>query len=436
MAHFAVFSPPLQGHLNPFIALALEIQRRGHTVTFFAIPDVGEKIRRNGLGFYPLAVQTYPIGSLRQFQDEMARQSGMAAMLYWNQTAVNMAEQIAPELPAALQKMAVDAVLVDQIDLLGVSVAEHLSLPCLTICNTLLTNWEPGIPPAFVGLDYADTNESQEMNQLVFDKIRNDFAPVFEAIQKWRANWGLKPFDTSRNFFPASTWGQISQQPAGFDFPRTELSPNFCYTAPFRTDGNTVDFPYEKLSGKPLVYASLGTLVNGHGKVFHEIATACQSLDVQLVISIGLEGDMSQFQDLPGEPIVVHFAPQQELLKHAALTITHAGLNTVLDSLSCGVPMIAIPISFDQAGTAARIKWVGVGEVLTLRRASSQAIHDTIQNVLSQPAYTKRAQQFQRQIAARPGVELAADYIEHVVYSQQPVQQDTFDKVLDPLNIL
>jgi len=55
-------------------------------------------------------------------------------------------------------------------------------------------------------------------------------------------------------------------------------------------------------------------------------------------------------EELAGEPIVVEFAPQLELLKRAALCITHAGLNTALECLSNGLPMVAIPITNDQPG--------------------------------------------------------------------------------------
>jgi len=48
-----------------------------------------------------------------------------------------------------------------------------------------------------------------------------------------------------------------------------------------------------------------------------------------------------------GSPLVVEYAPQLELLAKARLTITHAGLNTVLDSLSNGVPLVAIPITMN-----------------------------------------------------------------------------------------
>ncbi|MGA7216366.1 MAG: hypothetical protein WBX20_19355, partial [Terrimicrobiaceae bacterium] len=41
-------------------------------------------------------------------------------------------------------------------------------------------------------------------------------------------------------------------------------------------------------------------------------------------------------RNFAGSPIVVPFAPQLELLRRAALTITHAGLNTALESLNQG----------------------------------------------------------------------------------------------------
>ena len=98
------------------------------------------------------------------------------------------------------------------------------------------------------------------------------------------------------------------------------------------------------------------------------ILTACEGLDAQLVLSLGGNMDPAGFLGRAGNPIVVKFAPQLELLEQAALCITHAGLNTALESLAWGVPMVAIPITNDQPGVAARITWCGVGEFVTPRR--------------------------------------------------------------------
>jgi zeaxanthin glucosyltransferase len=62
---------------------------------------------------------------------------------------------------------------------------------------------------------------------------------------------------------------------------------------------------------------------------------------------------------IPSNVIVVDQAPQIELLQRATLCITHAGLNTALESLAYGVPMVAIPIGYDQFGVAACIAYHG-----------------------------------------------------------------------------
>src|SRR5258708_12750345 len=78
---------------------------------------------------------------------------------------------------------------------------------------------------------------------------------------------------------------------------------------------------------------------------------------MQLVLSIGDSLDSKQISSLPANCIVVNRTPQIELLKRAALCITHAGLNTVLESLTHGLPMVAIPVTNDQPAEPTRMPY-------------------------------------------------------------------------------
>ena len=171
-----------------------------------------------------------------------------------------------------------------------------------------------------------------------------------------------------------SSLAQICQQPAEFEFPRQVLPDCFHFTGSFSNPQSreSVPFPYERLTGQPLVYASLGTVQNRLLWIFEAIAEACQDLDVQLVIALGGGASSDSLPELSGKAIAVGYAPQLELLPKAALTITHAGMNTTLESLSNGVPMVAIPITNDQPGVAARIAWTGTGEVIPLEQATNR----------------------------------------------------------------
>src|SRR5262249_15669988 len=205
------------------------------------------------------------------------------------------------------------------------------------------------------------------------------------------------------------------QTPKEFDFPGIPWPPQFHYAGPFHDEEGraTVPFPWERVTNKPLIYASLGTLVNGIDDVYKHILKAAGPLeDIQVVLSTGNKISPGRLGPIPSNTIVVRSAPQIELLKRASLCITHAGLNTVLESLAQGVPMVAIPIGYDQPGTAARIAYHGVGEFIELEHLSVERGRRLIEQVLENPQYREKARKFQAAIARTRGLDLAAELIE------------------------
>lgn len=114
---------------------------------------------------------------------------------------------------------------------------------------------------------------------------------------------------------------------------------------------------------------------------------------------------------LPGNPLVYDWVPQEAVLQHAALTICHGGMNTVLDSLAAGVPMVVMPLAFEQSAIAARIRHAGAGHPVSAR-SSPRRIADAIALVQGTPDYQTRAQAIQRDIGNAGGAERAADLIE------------------------
>jgi zeaxanthin glucosyltransferase len=175
------------------------------------------------------------------------------------------------------------------------------------------------------------------------------------------------------------------------------------------------------LSGKPLIYASLGTLVNGLDHVYKAILEATTELpEFQLVLSVGQRINPDELRPIPSNAIIVRTAPQLELLKGAALCITHAGLNTALEALTQGVPMVALPIGYDQPGVAARIVFHGVGESLKIEKLTGEQLLEAMRKVLENQRYRERARYFQKVIAETRGLEVAADRIEQAFQTSQP----------------
>jgi MGT family glycosyltransferase len=175
------------------------------------------------------------------------------------------------------------------------------------------------------------------------------------------------------------------------------------------------------LDGRPLVYASLGTLQNARERVFRLFSEACADFPVQLVITHGggLDDDAAS-RSFPGNPLVVSYAPQMEVLARATLTLTHAGLNTVLDSLANGVPLVAVPLTYEQPAIARRVLWSGVGEVISFPDLNLPRLRKAIGRVLSGPSYAEKAREMKTSIARAGGVAKAADLIEALAVTATP----------------
>jgi UDP:flavonoid glycosyltransferase YjiC (YdhE family) len=108
---------------------------------------------------------------------------------------------------------------------------------------------------------------------------------------------------------------------------------------------------------------------------------------------------------------VVGYAPQLELIRRSALTISHGGLNTVLESLEWGVPIVVLPVTNDQPGVGARVEWSGVGRSISVGRLTVGRLRDAVREVLGDPSYRQKAEALQPSIEAADGLDRAPDLI-------------------------
>jgi MGT family glycosyltransferase len=317
------------------------------------------------------------------------------------------------DAPAAIRDAGVDSLIVDQIEMAGGTVAEHLGLPFVSVAAALPINLDVSVPPVNLPWPYGTGVRARLRNWVGNAACEWTFSGVVSTINRQRRAWGLPPVRNFNALF--SGLAQVSQLPAALELPGRRLPPHFHHTGPW-TDaaGRTpVDFPWACLDpDRPLVYASMGTLQNGVLRTFRVIAEACAGLDLQLVISLGGGQHPALLGDLPGAPVVVWYAPQLELIRRSALTISHGGLNTALESLARGVPMVVLPVAYDQPGVGARVEWSGVGRSIPVGRLTADRLRDAVRVVLADPAYRARAGRLRTSIEAADGLSSAADLIE------------------------
>lgn len=380
--------------------------KRGHRVMFFGFADMAAKMP-DDIAFTPFGMDEQPLGSLQSFLDRLSRISGPFSVRRMIGDLARFNDIICRSLPQALEGFAPDAMSVDQADSASSLVARGLNIPFATVANALPLNREDGVPPPVLPWPYNPTPKGIRRNRGGYGVARMIEHPITTAIRKNAIRLGQRQIRNAEDCW--SDQCQVTQCVRGLDFPRTELPPSFHYTGPFRGPDAPLDFDLQSC-GKPIAFCSLGTLQGGRGSIFRSVAECADALGLQLVIAHGGLLPDREIERLPGSPMARAFVPQRAVLARSALAITHAGFNTVMDALSFGVPMVAMPLAFEQPGTAARLARVGAAEVVQGRRTRAR-IEQAMSTVLKVESYGEAASKLEDEIAGAGGVERAADLI-------------------------
>jgi zeaxanthin glucosyltransferase len=418
MARLGAFCFPGTGHINPMAALARRLQQRGHKVVIFGIADIEARVRSAGIDFQLIGASDYPLGTLQKLDQRLGELNGLATFRFTVERVKNTARMILRDGPDAARNANLDAMLIDEADM-GGTVAEHLGLPFVSIAFFPPLIRDDRIPPFCFGWPAGQDPLSRLRNLLGMRLLSSVAAPIYAVVNQQRKAWNLKPLTQATDAL--SPLAQITQLPEALEFSTARKPPNLHYTGPFVDNQQrpSVSFPWDRLDGRPLVYASLGTLQNSSVEIFRTIAEACAGLDVQLVLSLGGGLDPTRLGAVAGDPIIVSYAPQLQLLKRAAAVITHAGLNTVLESLAEGVPLVAIPIGNDQPGVAARVAAHGAGIVISRRKLNASRLRSAIRSVLTDLQYGAAARRLQAAMRQIDGLEIAANIIEDALTIRQ-----------------
>src|SRR5882757_5973710 len=396
--------PNAAGHLNPITALARQLQARNHDVVFLYSSGAA------GLPFVPGPDKDdihETIAEVSKMQGEEAFKFG----IFWLMT---QAETILKSLPAIVQANRVDALVIDTVQFYAELGALQLGMPYIHVSAAMYHDYSGYTPLSHYSWPHQTTPAALTRNREGVAKFAKLLESGNAGIRAYAESVGLK-IDWEDLGSTLSPLASITQVPRAFDFESSHWPSQLHHTGPFHNGKGreNVDFPWERLTGEPLVYASMGTILNGQVDVFRTIVAAvAKNKNLQLVLSIGDQVDPKRIGSVPNNAIVVKRAPQLELLKRATVCITHAGLNTVLESLAQGVPQLAIPITYDQPGVAARIAAKKTGVTMSFADLTSEHLSTLLDEVLNCSIYRENARKFQEIISKTNGLAIAANIVE------------------------
>ncbi len=382
-------SLPATGHVNSLMPLALAVQAAGHEVAVCTSPAFAPQLEAAGFRHLPGGVDRF--GELF----DGAPPYGAPHRIRWVQTVAFGTRGPARMVPDLLRH--VDAW---QPDILVRESGEH---------GAALVAEKVGL--AHAGISGGSWTSHAARREL-----------LAEALGAHRRALGLTPDPTNEMMF---RYLQLAFTPPSWD--GDALLPQIVhfirYDNPERAgepDPGWLDAPRRR----PLVLASLGTVMNDQPRLMGAIIEALGGEEIDGVAVIGRDQDPARFGVPPSNVRIERFVPQIRVLGRSALFVNHGGFNGTKEALRLGVPLVVIPISGDQPYTATRVAALGLGLAIGPDERTPENIRSAVREVLAQDRYRAAARAFAAQMEALPPIQHAVDLLVRLARDRQPIPRD------------
>lgn len=402
-----------RGDVQPFIALAREVQRNGHDVTLAGPADARELVSGYGVPFASLGVD----------YQAMLKDPKMGGAVLGRPSAIVRAMREARKQMHSLLDHAwtasqgADAVVFHPKALAGSHIAETLSIPCfLAIPAPLLTPTQEFPVPigALANLDLGPLNRATyRLGQLAA-------LPYHGIIDRWRGNTlGLPP--RSRLSSPFSVGGKPppvlyafseTMVPRALDWPEDVHVTGFWllddemaeYEPPAAVRAFLED-------GEPPVYIGFGSMTGGDSKrTTGVVLEAVGRAGGRAILSVGWGG--LRPPDVPGNVLVVTSMPHQWLFPRCAAVVHHGGAGTTATGLHAGRPTVICPYFGDQLFWGQRVHSAGAGPApIPQKRLRASELSQAIRTAVSDPLMRKRAEDLGIALRGENGARRAAQLI-------------------------
>src|SRR5262249_12121468 len=155
--------------------------------------DLESPIRAAGLRFRQIGPHDFPLGALRARDEEVGKLEGLAALRCGLRGIVKKSQMIFRDAPAAIRAEGVNALLVDQIEPAGGTVAEHLGLPYINVAAALPVNLDVSVPPVTFPWSHRPGLWARLRNWLGNNASELSFSGLVSTINEQRRAWRLPP---------------------------------------------------------------------------------------------------------------------------------------------------------------------------------------------------------------------------------------------------
>lgn len=384
MKKIMFFCIPAHGHHNPTFPVVKELVQRGNLVRYYSFDKFRTKVEATGAQYF----------SCDSFLPEVSKEEELRGNhSITEMTILDLKTTAAMDafLQEQIQQFQPDVIVSDSVCFWGKLTARKYNIPLVISTTTFAFN---NASSRYMKSSFA------EIKDLILGSTR------VKAELKNLENYGyheksVMPLVKNDNFSDTIVFATEKYQPCASTF-----SKHYCFAGPSVFSDHTID----KKHNRPLVYISLGTVVNDKPDFYKTCIEALSGKDMDVIIACGQYTDAAPLDQLADNITVSTYVDQLSILSRANVFLTHCGMNSVSESLYMGTPMVFFPQTNEQRAVARRAGELGSG--IQLKDESAGGIYQAIQTILSDRQYLEHAMICSEDFRNAPGPSGAASFIE------------------------
>jgi rhamnosyltransferase subunit B len=413
------------GDVHPYVAVALELKRRGHRPVIATSEIYREKTDALGLELHPvppdLPGYDRPEEVSRMVGDLMDSKKGPERVFD---------EFVNPHLPAMYDSLreatrGADLLVTHILSLAGPPLVEKTGIKWVSTVLAPISFFSNYDPPVFPNAPWVyhvlklHPSVSRALMRVARWKLDQLAAPLYRLRAQLGLGRGGNPMLEgqhsprmvlalfSRVFGPPQPDWPAQTRVTGFPFyDRRDRAGDAPGLAPALEE--FLD------AGEPPVVFTLGSsAVWVAGDFYSESVKAARALGVRALLLVGEERHKPA--RLPRGVAAFDYAPYGELLPRARAVVHQGGVGTTAQGLRAGVPSLVVPFSHDQFDNGSRVARTGAGRWLARPKYNAASAARELRAMLTDESYTSRAAEVGRQVRSEDGAASAADAIEEVL---------------------
>lgn len=390
MKKVSFFCIPAHGHTNPMLPVAAELVERGNTVRFYSFDEFEDKINATGAEF--ISCDAY-LPKLTEQEEAGLKNISTTEMTLQD---IRITLRMDSFLDKEFKTFKPDVIYSDSVCFWGKLNAWKHHVPLVVSTSTFAFNqlssqYMKNTPKELADMILGLPRVSKELKTL--EPYGYHVKGALSLVQSDNQTDSI--VYTSRRFQPYAE----------------SFSDHYAFVGPSVFSKAVPD----KTKECPLVYISMGTVINDRRDFYAKCIEALRDQNVNVVISCGNAVNRESLGALPDNIHVYPYVDQLDILSKADVFITHCGMNSVSESLYMAAPMVLYPQTSEQKAVARRVMEIGAGTALN--DDSIDGIRASVHEILSNAAYGKAAEVCSADFRSCTGAAGAAEFIENAPHS-------------------